>query len=325
MIQGEQLQLLVEATKDRIVGIPGIHSQGLVPLNEPGIEAIIYRDINRTVAEIENLIKLSLSPKRKTDLPKTPREAYENKSKYSLLGCFPDANTVNYPRWSDLDDKQKSYYAGDPNLYVEGTLDWDLLRREQRIYLTQRISFVPNKSGDAERYDGKGRTYIKLYQRQLIKVERASIEVPNPGNPSFPLLSRAYTPSEIIMFKREGGIQLMPSFGTASMLAGGGAYLAKSAVSYGLGIPSLPQILKVDYTYGLEEIPLDLQEAVALKTAIKTFESINLMTTQGMLSFAVQGFNAAFGEGMYVKTMERYDARAAKILESYRMLNITGW
>lgn len=324
-MQGEQLQLLVEATKDKIVGVPGITSNGLIPLEEPGIEAIIFRDIQRSVVEIENITKLSLSPKRKTDLPKTAKEAYENKGKFLSLGCFPDSMSLNYPRWEDLTVKQREVYADSPTLYRDGTLDWDRMTRQQKEYLSLRISHVPNKSGDAEKFDGKGRKYIKLYNRNIIEIHRVVYQIMNPNNGSIPITSRAFTKSEVITYAREGGIQLMPAMGVANMIYSGGATIAGSATSFGMGVPSLPQVLKVDYTYGLEEIPLDLQNAVAMSAAIKVFETVNLMTTQGLTGFAVQGFNANFGAGQYKEVMDRYQLRVDKILENYRFLNLTGY
>jgi len=324
MIQGEQLQLLVEAVKDRIVGVPGITSNGLIPLEEPGIEAIILRDIQRTVAHVENVTKLSLYPKRKTDLPKTPQEAYEDKQKYIPMQVFSSYAAASFPRWTDLTSAQKESYFNDSSLYVDGTLDWDLMTRDQKKFLTSNIKFVPNKSGNAEKIDGKGRSYIKLYNREIIKVHSVTLASPIKTS-GVSLWGRTYTEEAIITFRREGGIQLVPQMAAIGMLRDGSAYTATGAMGYGMAAPKIPQLIKVDYTYGLQEIPLDLQDAIAMLTAIKVFENVNLMTTQGILGFAVQGFSAQFGKGMYEEVMGRYEKRAGDILSNYRFVGMTGW
>lgn len=324
MIQGEQLQLLVEATKDRIVGVPGITSNGLVPLQEPGVEAIILRDIHRTVATVENITKLALFPRRKTDLPKTSREAYEEKYKYVPMQVFNSYETLSYPTWDQLTPQQQEVYAGDKTLYIDGSLDWDLMTRQQKAYLNSKILHVPNKVGDAEKIDGKGRSYIKLYNREVIKINSVTLASPVKTSGTS-LWGRVYTEDSIIPYKREGAFQLVPQMAAIGMLRDGSAYMATGAMGYGMAAPKIPQLIKVDYTYGLEEIPLDLQDAIGMLAAIKVFENVNLLTTQGILSFAVQGFSANFSKGMYFDVMERYKDRAEKIINAYQFVNMTGW
>lgn len=324
MLQGEQLQLIVEATKDRIVGVPGISSSSLIPLQEPGVEAIILRDIHRTIATIENTTKLALYPKRKTELPQSAREAYEDKEKYLSLGAFSSSEIANFPRWQDLTEEQQDVYFNDPTLYSSGTLDWDRMTRKQREFLNSHIAYVPNKSGDIEKIDGKGRAYIKLYNREIIKVHTVTVQSPVKSNGAF-MWGRTYTEESLIIHRREGGIQLVPQLASLAMLNGGGAYLATGAMGYGITTPKIPQLIKVDYTYGLKEIPLDLQDAAAMLTAIKVFENVNLLTTQGILGFSVQGFSANFAKGMYSDVMERYEARAQAILDRYQYTGLTGW
>lgn len=323
MLQGEQLQLLVENVYDRINGAP-IANKDLIPSTEPGIESIIIRDIHRTVRKVENKIKLALYPKRKTDLPGTPREVYENKEKYTSLGCIPRADTSFFPMWSDLTDEQKSIYNDNPVLYKPGTLPWDLMSNKQKQYFSQRVTYIPEKVDDCEVLDGKGRAYIKLHERNIIKVHSVSLYIKKPGTSMLmPMLARTFTEDSIQVFKSEGGIQLMPLLATNGMLMmGAGGY----STSFGVNVPRFPQMIHVDYTYGLKEIPEDLREAISLLTAAKAFESINIAYTQGLTGYSVNGFAAQFGKGAYNDVMERYKEEAESILNShYTQVNLTGW
>jgi hypothetical protein len=93
----------------------------------------------------------------------------------------------------------------------------------------------------------------------------------------------------------------------------------------GLSVPYLPQVVAIDYEFGLKEIPYDLQDAVALFSAVKAFEMLNVMYTQGLSSFSVQGFSAAFGSGLYKDVMERYKQEAEDLLAPYYQVVMSGW
>lgn len=322
MLQGKQLQLLLENVKDRIQGAP-IHANGLIPVKEPGIESIILRDLQRTIVRAEHKIKLSITPKRKTDLPGTPREVYEEKIKYNLMGCFSSNAILFYPAWADLTEEQLTAYGNDSSLYTNGSLPWDYMTNAQVDYFSRRVIYVPNKSGDAEVLDGRARSYIKLYERNLIKVHSVKMQLRNPSNINTSFFSRTYTRDEIIPYKKEGAIMLMPALTRSAAMASGGAGV--SATGYGMAMPRLPQILHVDYSYGLTEIPLDLQEAISLLTAAKVFQTVNIMYTNGLTGFNVQGFSAQFGKGMYADIIAMYQEEAENILSQYSLVTMVGW
>lgn len=327
-MEGKQFQLLIENIKDRIMGVPGISAEGLLPLEEPGMEMVIVRDAQRTIAEVEKKLKLAVTPKRKTDLARTAREVYESKTKYRKMGAILDDVALHYPRWSDLTAEQKSNYIIDVTLpdnhvYMDGTIPWDLLTKAQKMYFSMRVVIAPNKSGEVEKLDGKSRSYIKLRNREIIKIHTIALEVRDPNFSGTPFLSRTYNEWEYYLYKREGGVQLIPAQAQLGMAAGGSASVATTG--YGLSVPSYPQVIKVDYTYGFEELPLDLSNAISMLTAIKVFESVNILQTKGLMGYSVQGFSANFGKGLYTDTMERYADAAESIMTSYRFLNMTGW
>lgn len=321
MLKGKQLQLLIQNIKDRVVNVPGVETNGLIPVENPGIEAIISRDAQRSVAEVESRLKLALYPKRKTDLPKTPREVYEGKVKYA--SSYKDSRVLHFPQWIHLTEEQQGLY-GTPNLYVDGTLPWDMFTNAQKQYFSTQVIYVPNKAADAEKLDGKGRNHIKLNERNIIKVHSVELKIKNPSNNSL-FMGRSYSDSEIIVYHQAGSIQLIPAMARAEMLRDGGSFLASQSTAYGLTIPRIPQIMSVDYTYGYEEIPLDLMDAVAMTAANRVFETVNISFTKGLLSYSVQGFSAQFGKGMYTEVMQRYSDKADMIFANYSAMSITGW
>jgi hypothetical protein len=323
-LEGEQLQLLVENVHDRMNGAP-IANRELIPITAPGVESIIIRDIHRTISKVEHRVKLALSPKRKTNLPKTPREVYEEKTKYYAMGCFPKGELVEYPYWEDLTATQKASFGDDSSIYAPGTIPWDMMTNKQKSYFSSRVIFIPNKVADSERLDGKGRAYIKLYERNIIKVHSVGVFLKKPGaSMTNPLLYRTYTEESVNVYAKEGAIQLMP------LMAQGGMMMSNQAGGYstnfGVVLPRYPQLIHVDYTFGLKEIPEDLKDAISLLTAAKAFESINLAYTQGLTGYSVQGFSAQFGKGMYADVIERYKAEADEIISAhYTQVSMTGW
>ena len=94
---------------------------------------------------------------------------------------------------------------------------------------------------------------------------------------------------------------------------------------YGLIVPSMPQIITIDYQFGLEEIPPDLQDAVALMSAVKVLELVNVAFTKGMMSYSVNGFSASFGNGLYSSVIERYEKIAEDLLAPYFQVVMTGY
>lgn len=319
-LQGKQLQLLMQNIKDRIVNVP-VQDNGLIPLEVPGMEAIISRDAQRAVAEVEKRLKIALYPKRKTDLPGSARKIYEEKSKF--ITSFLNPLAVNFPQWHHLDDEQKEIYPSQTD-YESGTLPWDYWTNAQKRYFETQVKFAPTKVGDSETLDGKGRNFIKLHERNIVKVHQVALRVRSP-NDTMSFRGRTYSDRELIVYKEQGAIQLMPAMARVEAMRDGSAFLATQSTSYGLTIPRIPQILVIDYTFGFEEIPMDLMDAVAMTAAMKVFESVNVGYTKGLLGFSVQGFNAQFGKGMYAETMARYEDRADRIFANHSYASITGY
>jgi len=326
MLQGEQLQLALEAVKDALVGVPFLTRQNLLhfeDLEEPQMQSILLRYLQQTAAYVENLTKLSLSPRRKTDLPGSVREAYEHKSSFERY--FQSHEAFLYPIWDNLTAEQQFLFQNDQFLYRPGTLAWDVLTTKQIAFLTSQIIHDTTKSGPEEKLDGQNRALIILNQRNIIKIHSFRLEARNGSQLGIPFLNRNYDPkTELILYPESGEVQVIPFMAWAQGVQTGGLG-NRTSVGFGQRIIALPQILHVDYSYGYQIIPLDLMRAVAVMTAIKIFLALGLMLTKGLLNFSVQGFSAGFGQGLYKPIMDMYDAEARSILENYRQPAMSSW
>lgn len=337
-VSGKELQLLIEATEDRIfglqqLGIPGLTGDACLPDSArcsdgnsslPGFKSILIRAIQKSVARVENKVKLALYPRRKTNFAQNPKEVYENRVRYGNggLDSFLTPSSREYPSWDDLTESQRLEYNDDENLYTIGTLPWDLLTPEQQETFSRGVVYIPNKVDNEERLDGKGRSYIKLYERYVNRIHKIALEIQDPQGLGIPYLNRTYAPNEYFLYRKEGAVILFPA--QAKISATGASNMIASS-GYGLTVPNMPQIIAVDYEFGLREIPQDLQDAVALYSAIKTFELVNIAFTKGMMSYSVQGFSASFGKGLYADVMERYKNEADELLHPYYQMVLTGY
>lgn len=318
---------------DRISGIPQIDPQikpgdclpnSAMEGSLPGFRSIVIRAIQKSVSKIENRIKLALYPRRKTNFAKTAREVYDNRVKYGTggLDSFLTQESRNYPAWSDLNAEQKSQYADNESLYTPGTLPWDLLTLDQQQTFSREVLFFPDKVEDEERVDGKGRSYIKLYERSIIDIHKLALEIKDPQGLGIPYLNRTYAPNEYFLYKKEGGVILFPA--QAKISATGASNMIASS-GYGLIVPNMPQIITADYSFGLQEIPPDLQDAVALLSSVKVLELVNVAFTKGLMSYSVSGFSASFGQGLYSNVIERYEKHAEDLLAPYFQFVLTGY
>lgn len=344
-IKGKELQLLIESTEDRIFGLQNLGLSHLTAsdcLPEdarcsngtssiPGFKNILLRAIERSIAKVENRTKLALYPRRKTNFAQNPREVYEDRVKFGTggLDSFVDPRARDFPMWENedepflaLNDAQRAIYNNDEELYRPGSLPWDYLTREQKEFFARRVIYAPNKTENEERIDGKGRSYIKLYERYATKIHKLALEIQDPQGLGIPYLNRTYAPNEYFLYKKEGAVILFPA--QAKISATGASNIIASS-GYGLVVPNMPQIIAVDYEFGLEEIPQDLQDAIALYAAVRAFELVNIAFTKGMMSYSVQGFSASFGKGMYADVMQRYKEEAEDLLHPYFQMVMTGY
>lgn len=336
-IQGSELQYLIELVEDKTLNVPaasGIPQAGCIPDSArcapdgsstiPGFRSIMIRAINSAVAQVENRIKLALYPRRKTNFAQNPKEVYEERAKFSSgsLDSFFVPSYKEYPTWTDLDSEQQAMYSNNPNLYTNGTLPWDLLKPDQQEDFAGKVIYVPEKVEDEEKIDGRERSYIKFYERQIIKIHRLALVIQDPMGLGVPYLHRAFDPSEYMIYKKEGAIRLFPAQAKISAASNGSLM---SYAGYGMRVPAFSQIIHVDYTFGLEKIPPALQEAVSLLAAARVFEMLNVSFTKGFSSFGVSGFNAAFGEGMYTALCKSYREQAEELLAAYFLPIMTSW
>jgi hypothetical protein len=332
-ITGKELNLLIEATMDRIAGIPQLDPNikpgdclptGAMEGSLPGFRSIVIRAIQKSVSKIENRIKLALYPRRKTNFARDPKEVYENRIKFGSggLDSFLTMGARDYPTWTDLNEEQKDKYNNNQDLYKNGTIPWDLLTTEQQSQFAREVLFFPDKVGDEERIDGKARSYIKLYERQVIKINKLALEIKDPSGLGIPYLNRTYSPNEYFLYRKEGAVILFPA--QAKISATGSSNMIASS-GYGLIVPNMPQIITCDYLFGLEEIPPDLQDAVAMLAAVKVFELVNVAFTKGMMSYSVGGFSASFSKGLYSSVIERYEKMVEELLGPYFQVVMTGY
>lgn len=301
-----------------------IGADGIVSSSEPGYQALLVRAIQRAVAEAEKKTRLAFYPRRKTSFARTPKEVYENRVKFGQggLDSFLTPASRDYPAWTDLTTEQQGFYGNTEALYTTGSLPWDALTTEQQENFSRDVLYVPNKVEGEERIDGKGRSYIKLYERNIIKIHKIALEIQDPQGLGIPYLNRVYSPNEYFEYLKEGAVILFPA--QAKISATGPSNLFASA-GYGLVVPIMPQIITVDYEYGLTEIPFDLQDAIGLLAAVYAFELINIYFTKGFMSYSVAGFSASFGSGLYNAVVERYKQQAEDLLAPYYQMVLTGW
>ena len=164
---------------------------------------------------------------------------------------------------------------------------------------------------------------MRLHERHIINVHKASVRV-RTLNSADQFKTRTFSENEMIIYREEGAIQLMPKMAVNQMITSSGPLLGAASTIYGVAMPKIPQVLAVDYTFGMKEIPSDLMDAVAMLSANRVFETVNVGMSKGLLSFSVQGFSAQFGKGLYSETMNRYQDRADSIFANYTYLSITG-
>lgn len=336
-VQGRELQLLIELTEDKLLGAPsvgGLPESSCIPESArcgpdgnsslPGFRAILLRAIQSAVSDVENRIKLSLYPKRKTNFAQSPKEVYEDRVKYGTgeLYSFINDTYLAYPTWNDLNEEQQSMFNDDPAMYTDGTLPWDLLTPEQAREFSGNVIYVPNKVEDEEKIDGRERSYIKLYERQIIDIHRISFKIVDPMGLGQPYLHRSFDKSEYFLYKKEGAVMLFPAQAKISAVGQGGLMTWHG---FGLKAPRYAQVIHIDYSFGLEKIPYALQEAVALLAAVRAMQQINIAYTQGMMSYSVSGFSASFGEGMFSKVIEQYKEDAERLLAAFYMPVLTAW
>lgn len=285
-------------------------------------EKVILREIDRSAAWVENRIKSSLTVVRKTELPKSPREAYEDKVRFKN---FIDALWLSFPKWEQLTDSQKTtLYGNNPDIYTDGTLPWDLLTEEQRILFGSKVTYASNKIEGAEKQDGKNNAYIKLYQAPIVKFHSLALSFVNvPGYQNLSTFFRLYQPNEILVYHREGAIHIFPAVMARIMNSSQDPLYGSQ---FGTVAPRIPQVLHIDYEYGYEVVPDDLLEAVGIKAALYILAYINNLFTGGLQGFGVQGFNAQFQQGqMYGPLKAQFEYDLKQILKPYYQLVMTGW
>jgi hypothetical protein len=282
---------------------------------------VVSREVDRAAVWVENRIKTSLSVVRKTDLPGSGQECYEDKDRFrsQINPLF-----LSFPRWAQLTDAQRAIYANTSTLYKDGALPWDLLTEEQMYLWNTQVSYASNKAENAEKQDGKNTAYIKLYRGPLVKFHSLALSFVNvPGYQNLATFFRLYQPNEILVYEKEGAIHIFPAV-MARLLSSTQDPMYGS--QFGVVSPRIPQVLHIDYEYGYKQVPLDLLEAVATKAALEIIGYITSIMTAGLRGFGVQGFNANFGDGiLYPHLITRLEKNLEKLLVPYYRLNMTGW
>jgi len=319
MLNEKVLQDIYQIVLDKSLGI-------IFPEETPELQDYIKREIERSAQYVENRLKTSLTPARFTNLPGSPKEAYENRVKYK------DAINPYYfdfPRWDDLTPEQKNLYANDPSLYRNGSLPFHLLTPSQLTTWVSNIQYSPIKVGDAERQDGRSTAYFQTYYAPIINVYSVALAfTAPPGYEGKNLFFRLYRPNEFLVYKREGGIQIFPAV-MARILGTTSGNDPLYGSQYGPVIPRIPQVIMIDYEFGYTDAnrPYDLLEAVAIRTVMQLILSFSSYLTAGLKSFGIEGFNASFGNNglLYETLYNEYKQRLAELLRPYYRIVMTAW
>lgn len=309
------LQNIIQYTYDALAGID---------IPDGDFDELLRREVIRAMDWVEETVKTSLSPVRRTNLPKTPEEAYTDRERFRDFMKNPAY--ASFPTWAQLTSEQKVLYNNDPNLYVDGTLPWQLLTEEQRLLFASLIEYAPNKERDAERIDGKATAYIKLYRQPIIQVYYLALSFVSP--PGYQdggkqLWFRLYKPNEFLVYHREGAVHIFPAV-MARITSTSNDPLYGS--QYGVVAPRIPQVIEVDYEYGYIDPPPRLLQATAYRAAAEIIQHISSMYTAGLTGFGVEGFNASFSDGMLYKPLyENLKAQVYELLRPYYTISMTGW
>lgn len=312
------IQDVMQYTLDALAG---------VDLPEGDFDELLRREVIRAIDFVENKLQTSLTPARRTNLPKTPREAYENRRKF--VDYINNPGYLSFPRWDQLTTEQKALYGNNPDNYVEGSLPWDLLTEEQRIIFSTMINYDPNKEQDAERQDGKNTAYILTYRAPIIWVDYVAFVFTTPPGyevdaPQKTLFFRKYLPSELKIYKREGGIHIFPA--VMARLTYGSTQDPMYGGQWGPVAPRIPQVIEIDYTYGYEKVPPTLMQAVAYRAGMNIIQAISAMYTAGLAGFGVEGFNASFNDGiMYKPLYDKFRTEFPELIRPFYRPVMTAW
>lgn len=309
------LQDIMQYTYDALAGVD-------IPKGD--FDELFRREVIRAVDWVEETIKTSFSPVRRTNLPKTPQDAYEDKPRYRDFQKNP--NYVSFPNWAQLTTEQKALYGNNQTNYVDGTLPWTLLTEEQRLLFTSMIEYAPNKISEAERLDGKATAYIQTYMAPIVTVYYLALSFVTP--PGYEdggkrLWFRLYKPNEFLIYHKEGAIHIFPAVMERIATTSNDALYG---TQQGTVAPRIPQVIEVDYEYGYVNPPPRLMQAAAYRAAAEVLVHISAMYTAGLSGFGVEGFNASFSDGMLFKPLyDKYRAEAYELLRPFYRVVMTAW
>lgn len=319
--------MLNDKVKQEIYQIVLDKSLGMIlPEMTNEFEDWISREIDRSSQYIENRLQTSLTPARLTNLPKSVKEAYENRGKYK---DSINQNFYTYPRWVDLEPVQKGLYGNNPANYKDGTLPFNLLTNDQLALFSSNVVHSPIKVGDAERLDGKATAYFTTYRAPIITVYSVALAfTAPPGYEGRNLFFRLYKPNEFYVYSREGAIHIFPAV-MARILATTSMNDPLFGSQYGPVVPRIPQVILIDYEYGYTDAnrPYDLLEAVAIRTVMQLILMLSSYLTAGLKSFGIEGFNASFGNNglLYENIYNEYKAKLKELLHPYYRISMTAW
>ena len=316
MLTEKVKQDIFQILLDKVEGV-------LLPEITPEVQQYLEREIERSAQYLENRLRTSLTPARFTNLPKTPKEAYENRAKYKDA---INENFYQFPKWEDLTAAQKNLYGNNPSFYVPGSLPFELLTNDQLNQWVSNIRVAPNKIGDAERQDGKGTPLIITYYAPIITVYSLALAfTAPPGYEGKNLFFRLYKPNEFY-FYRTGEIHIFPAV-MARILSQTTSQDPLWGSQYGPIAPRIPQVIVIDYEFGYTDPPYDLLEAVAIRTAMQFILAISANLTAGLRSFGIEGFNASFGNNglLYENLYNEYKERLRELLSPYYRPVMTAW
>lgn len=184
--------------------------------------------------------------------------------------------------------------------YKQLSDEWIVNTRDcQVIPVVERMTGVSfdGKKRVQEFHSGTGSTVLILNNRPIVEVHAINL-ITNPENWVY------VSPSSVQPIAEEGLLKLKA--------------VLESWQNYVPAFPRGTNNIRVDYTYGLDEVPCDVTRAVAMLTASQALAMMGARGGGG--SLGVQGFNKNYGDrGKYTDYRNELERWADSLLRGYVM------
>lgn len=219
--------------------------------------------------------------------------------------------------------------------YIDGAIAWaerfviqGRIRKTKIVCNADRVSIYTEATGEAEipEYDEAEFPYdynldeyqywgyVDLRKFPVISIDRVQLIYPT-GQKII-----QYPPEWIKLYNRQGRFQIVPTSGTVNqvLIGRGGQYLP---LMTGHLMHSVPQLIWVDYTVGLEHLPADMFLGIANKAGLDILAVISEAKTRGANSKSISADglsqSVSFGSRAYDRRMEKLDEEVKRFEKNY--------